>query len=113
MISPVQFIPIAESSGLINKLGRWVILQACLYCAEQRRKGFATLRGAVNLSVMQFKDGQLQNIVESALLDAKLPPEALELELTESLLIDETDQIQKQHEKLCQLMMSKVNRLKF
>jgi diguanylate cyclase (GGDEF)-like protein len=96
MIGPDQFIPLAESSGLINELGRWVLQQACLYCAEQRLKGFLNLRVAVNLSVIQFKDGRLQNIVETALNEAGLPPEALELELTESLLIDETDQIQEQ-----------------
>jgi diguanylate cyclase (GGDEF)-like protein len=96
MISPEQFIPLAESSGMINELGQWVLQQACIYCAQQRREGFSQLRVAVNLSVMQFKDGQLQNIVEAALHEAGLPAEALELELTESLLIDETDQIQKQ-----------------
>lgn len=96
MISPDIFIPIAESSGLINELGKWVLQQACLYCAEQRRQGISNLRVAVNLSVMQFKDGHLQNTVEKALHAASLSPEALELELTESLLIDETDQIQKQ-----------------
>jgi diguanylate cyclase (GGDEF)-like protein len=103
MIGPDQFIPLAESSGLINDLGRWVIQQACFYCAQQRQKGFSNLRVAVNLSVIQFKDGQLQNIVESALLDASLPPQALELELTESLLIDETEQIQKQLKSLSSL----------
>jgi EAL domain-containing protein (putative c-di-GMP-specific phosphodiesterase class I) len=103
MISPVHFIPLAESSGLINELGKWVIQQGCIYCAQQRRLGFANLRVAVNLSVIQFKDGHLQNIVERALLDAGLPPEALELELTESLLIDETDQIQKQLKSLSEL----------
>lgn len=103
MIGPDQFIPLAESSGLINDLGRWVIQQACFYCAQQRQKGVSNLRVAVNLSVIQFKDGQLQNIVESALLDASLPPQALELELTESLLIDETEQIQKQLKSLSSL----------
>jgi len=96
MIGPDQFIPLAESSGLINELGRWVIQQACISCAKQRKLGFPNLRVAVNLSPIQFKDGHLQNIVESALQDASLPPNALELELTESLLIDDTDQIQKQ-----------------
>ena len=52
---------------------------------------------------MQFKDGQLQNIVESALQHASLPPGALELELSESLLVDETDQIQKQLKSLSEL----------
>jgi diguanylate cyclase (GGDEF)-like protein len=96
MINPDIFIPIAESSGLINELGKWVLQQACMYCAEQRRQGFSNLRVAVNLSIMQFKDGHLQNTVETALYEAGLSPEALELELTESLLIDETDQIEKQ-----------------
>lgn len=96
MIPPDQFIPLAESSGLINSLGRWVIEEACQYCAQQRGLGFVNLRVAVNLSVIQFKDGQLQHIVENALQNAGLPPDGLELELTESLLIDETALIQKQ-----------------
>lgn len=103
MISPEQFIPLAESSGLINELGKWVLQQACIYCAKQRRIGLKSLRVAVNLSVIQFKDGQLQKTVEAALHDAGLPPDALELELTESLLIDETDQIQKQLNGLSEL----------
>jgi diguanylate cyclase (GGDEF)-like protein len=103
MISPEQFIPLAESSGMINELGRWVLQQACIYCAQQRQEGFPQLRVAVNLSVMQFKDGHLQNTVEAALHEAGLPAEALELELTESLLIDETEQIQKQLKALSKL----------
>jgi diguanylate cyclase (GGDEF)-like protein len=103
MIGPDQFIPLAENSGLINELGRWVLQQACIYCAQQRQQGISNLRVSVNLSVIQFKDGQLQHTVESALHDAGLPPEALELELTESLLIDETEQIQKQLNALSQL----------
>lgn len=103
LIDPDQFIPLAESSGLINELGTWVIQQACVTCANQRRLGFSKLCVAINISVVQFKDGQLQNIVEAALLHAGLPPEALELELTESLLIDETDRIQEQLKVLSQL----------
>ncbi|MBU3001923.1 putative bifunctional diguanylate cyclase/phosphodiesterase [Paraglaciecola arctica] len=94
MIAPDQFIPLAESSGLINELGRWVIQQACINCAKQRELGFPNLRVAVNLSAIQFKDGHLQDVIESALQHADLPPNALELELTESLLIDDGDQIQ-------------------
>ena len=103
MINPDEFIPLAESSGLINELGRWVLQQACIYCAQQRRQGFSNLRVAVNLSAVQFKDGHLQNAVETALQQAGLPPEALELELTESLFIDETDQILKQLNALSEL----------
>lgn len=103
MIPPDLFVPLAESSGLINELGDWVIRQATQFCGQLRRHGNPDMRIAVNLSVMQFKDGQLQRTVESALYEAGLPPEALELELTESLLIDETDQIQKQLASLSQL----------
>ena len=106
MIGPDDFIPIAESSGLINTLGQWVIEEACLYCAQLRQSGFPTLKVAVNLSVIQFKDGHLQQIVEFALSKAGLPADGLELELTESLLIDETDQIQKQLIALSQLGIS-------
>jgi EAL domain-containing protein (putative c-di-GMP-specific phosphodiesterase class I) len=103
MISPEQFIPLAESSGLINELGSWVIQQACIHCANLRQQGFPDLRIAVNLSVVQFKDNKLQSIVESALSYAALPAEALELELTESLLVDDTNLIQKQLNGLRQL----------
>lgn len=103
MISPDRFIPLAESCGIINELGSWVIHQACIFCASLRQSGTLNLRVSVNLSVVQFKDGQLQNIVETALRKAGLPAEALELELTESLLIDDTDQIQKQLFELSQL----------
>lgn len=103
VIGPDVFIPIAESSGLIVELGNWVLQQACLFCANQRQQGMSDLRISVNLSVVQFKDGQLQNTVEKALNAAGLPAEALELELTESLLIDETEQIQKQLFALSQL----------
>lgn len=100
MISPAHFIPLAESGGLISELGRWVIKEACFYCAQKRTEGFSDLRIAVNLSVVQFKDGQLQRTIEQSLHDAGLPGYALELELTESLLIDETDEIRQQLEGL-------------
>jgi diguanylate cyclase (GGDEF)-like protein len=103
MIPPDLFIPLAESSGLINELGSWVVRQATQFCAQLRQQGHSDIRIAVNLSVMQFKDGQLQRTIESALYEAGLPPEALELELTESLLIDETEQIQKQLASLSKL----------
>ncbi|WP_260563511.1 putative bifunctional diguanylate cyclase/phosphodiesterase [Alteromonas sp. KS69] len=107
MIPPDLFIPLAENSGLINQLGSWVVRQAtqfcAQFCAQLRQQGHSDIRIAVNLSVMQFKDGQLQRTIESALYEAGLPPEALELELTESLLIDETEQIQKQLASLSKL----------
>jgi len=100
MISPAQFIPLAESSGLINELGLWVMRQACLDCAQLHQQGFTHLRVAVNLSVVQFKDGELQHHIAAALADANLAPQALELEITESLLVDDTDHILQQLSKL-------------
>jgi diguanylate cyclase (GGDEF)-like protein len=100
LIPPDKFIPLAETSGAINDLGKWVIEEACRYCASMRKKGFNELRVSVNLSVMQFKDGQLIRIVKDALMKSGLEGEALEFELTESLLIDETEQIQKQLHRL-------------
>ena len=103
MITPDQFIPLAESSGLINELGTWVIKKACQDCAQLRQQGFANLRVAVNISVVQFNDKLLQKTVENSLKDANLPATALELELTESLFLDETEQIQIQLQALSQL----------
>lgn len=103
MIGPDQFIPLAESSGLICELGSWVIQQACQHCAQLRQQGYPDLRVAVNLSVIQFKDGQLRDIVPAALQNAGLPAEALELELTESLLVENTDHILLQLSALSQL----------
>jgi diguanylate cyclase len=96
MIAPDKFIPLAESSGLIDELGVWVIEQACLCCARLRAQGFEHIRMAVNLSVVQFKHGQLPQVVQRALTQAGLPPDALELELTESLLLGDTAIIQQQ-----------------
>lgn len=100
MIPPDQFIPVAESSGLINQIGQWVIEQACEFCAQQRQQGNENLRVAVNISVVQFNDGNLQTIIESALAKTRLPASALELELTESVLIDDTNQIKTQLKRL-------------
>ncbi|MDX1391648.1 MAG: diguanylate cyclase, partial [Rheinheimera sp.] len=72
MIGPDTFIPLAESSGLINELGTWVLQQACLCCARMRQQGFSTLRIAVNLSVVQFNDGLLPERVQNALSAAGL-----------------------------------------
>ena len=100
MVSPAQFIPVAESSGLINELGRWVLQRACLDCAQLHQQGFIQLRVAVNLSVVQFKDGELQHHVAAALTEANLAPQALELEITESFLVDDAERIAQQLSKL-------------
>ncbi|MGC0151127.1 putative bifunctional diguanylate cyclase/phosphodiesterase [Chromobacterium vaccinii] len=85
MISPMQFIPLAEQSGLILPLGRWVLREACAQLRRWRDKGCGgELRMAVNLSVAQFTDHELPDFVAGVLKDAGVPPHCLELEITES-----------------------------
>jgi len=88
-ISPAEFIPIAESVGLIGALGEWVLRRACADIALLRREtGSEALRVSVNLSAGQLKQMDLNAKVNSALDDAGLPAEALTLEITESVLIE-------------------------
>ncbi|HEX5792388.1 MAG TPA: EAL domain-containing protein [Rheinheimera sp.] len=102
-ISPAEFIPLAEQCGLISELGNWVLAEACQACARLRKQGFSALRIAVNLSYVQFKNERLELIIQQALLDARLPAAALELELTESLLISDTALVQQQLNNLSRL----------
>ena len=102
-ISPADFIPLAESSGVINELGAWVIYEACQTCARLRQQGFNHLTVAVNLSYVQFKKGKLLTLVTDALHQASLPASALELELTESLLIGDDEFVKSQLDALSQL----------
>lgn len=102
-IYPDQFIPLAESSGFISELGAWVIQEACAACARWQKQGLTEVTVAVNVSYVQFRDGLLEQHVRQALQDSKLAAIALELELTESLLIGEGDTIQQQLQSIHQL----------
>lgn len=95
-IAPVDFIPLAESSGLIAEIGAWVLERACLDAMRWREAGFIDIKVAVNLSYVQFRDASLPKQIEKILTRTGLPACALELELTESLLINDEDGIQKQ-----------------
>jgi diguanylate cyclase (GGDEF)-like protein/PAS domain S-box-containing protein len=95
MILPARFIPVAEQSGLIVPIGEWIIEEACRQAAEWRRAGLPELRISVNLSAIQFRRGKIAETVAAALERAKLPPQYLELELTESILLQETDAVLK------------------
>ena len=83
VVLPDQFIPIAEDSGLIVPLGEWILRQAC----ADASKWPSRFKVAVNLSPAQFKHGDLLGILKSALDDTGLPPERLELEITETVLL--------------------------
>ena len=95
-IAPQDFIGLCEESGLINDLGFWVMTEACQACRRWQLQGFPALTVAVNLSFVQFRDGTLEAKVQQALREAQLTASALELELTESLLIGEGDNISQQ-----------------
>jgi diguanylate cyclase (GGDEF)-like protein/PAS domain S-box-containing protein len=96
MIPPDRFIPLAEESGFIIKLGEWVLRSACAQCAAWQKNGLAPLRIAVNVSGRQFNEPDFVDMVAAALNDSHLAPELLELELTESLLIlNEKEALQK------------------
>lgn len=86
-ISPAEFIPIAEESGLIVKLGEWVMRTAAQQAAIWKERGHTTFRMAVNLSVRQFAGNRLPGLVAQVLQDTGLPAYILELEVTESLAL--------------------------
>jgi diguanylate cyclase (GGDEF)-like protein len=92
-ISPAEFIPVAEQSGLIVDIGAWVLDEACRQLREWRRSfaGEAPDAICVNLSVKQLLHGGLTSRVESALTATGLEPSRLKLEITESVMIDSTD----------------------
>lgn len=92
MVSPVEFIPVAEETGLILPIGEWVLRTACLQTRKWLDLGLANLRLAVNLSTRQFSQASLVNIVKQTLQETGLPAAALELEITESAFIDDLDQ---------------------
>jgi diguanylate cyclase (GGDEF)-like protein len=86
-VSPSRFIPVAEDSGLIVPIGEWVLREACAQTRRWRHAGHPLLRVSVNVSAAQFKRPDWSATVRRALLDTALAPEALELEITESLLL--------------------------
>lgn len=86
-VSPAQFIPVAEETGLIVPLGRWVLQTACEQHAAWRREGLPPLRVAVNLSARQFGDVALLSDITAILKETGIDPAFLELEITESMLM--------------------------
>ncbi|MBU1467344.1 MAG: EAL domain-containing protein [Gammaproteobacteria bacterium] len=98
MISPDQFIPLAEESGLILPLGEWVIRRACRQLQEWREAGLDPIKLSVNLSSRQFMQADLVDMVQRALEETGVDPKYLELELTESMLMADAQQsIEKLH----------------
>jgi diguanylate cyclase (GGDEF)-like protein len=93
MVPPGEFIGLAEETGLIADIGEFVLRQACRQAREWQRSGLAPIRVSVNLSVHQLRQGKLVSLVRQVLDEAGLMPEYLELELTESQLLDSVEHI--------------------
>ncbi len=87
-ISPAEFIPVAEETGLINPIGEWVLRTACAQLQSWIKSGMPAMRMAVNLSVRQLLQGNFSTTVEQVLADTGLAPQLLELEITESTLME-------------------------
>jgi diguanylate cyclase (GGDEF)-like protein len=87
MVSPAEFIPLAEQTGVIVSLGEWVLQKACVEAAAWPDQ----LKVAVNLSAVQFRSGSLVQAVTDALSSSRLPPDRLELEITESALLTDSE----------------------
>ncbi|MEO1092341.1 MAG: EAL domain-containing protein [Pseudomonadota bacterium] len=88
-VPPGEFIPLAEETGLILPIGQWVLTEACRQIREWQRQGFAELRLAVNLSGRQFKQRNLVDTIRRVLQATGMPAHLLELELTESALMED------------------------
>jgi diguanylate cyclase (GGDEF)-like protein len=93
MVPPGEFIGLAEETGLIADIGQFVLRQACRQACEWMRDGLAPIRVSVNLSVHQLRQGKLVTLVRQVLDETGLMPEYLELELTESQLLDSVEHI--------------------
>src|SRR5216684_3675755 len=91
-ISPAQFIPIAEESDLIQSLGEWALSTACLQLSEWDANGYPAPRVAVNVSARQFRSPGFVDMVARSLRERRINPSRLELELTESVLIDNREE---------------------
>ena len=90
-VSPGDFIPIAERTGLINSIGDWIVEQGCAQINRWRGAGFDDVSVALNLSVIQFRQGNLAHKIIQTVERCEVPPHLIELEVTESILMENFD----------------------
>ena len=95
IISPVRFIPLAEESGAIVEIGAWVLKEACGAMARWRAMGVAPPKMAINISVRQLERPDFTALVRDTLQATGLPPECIELEITESVIMNASDAIER------------------
>jgi len=91
LVPPAEFIPLAEETGVIVPLGEWILRQACLQNMAWRKAGLEPVRMAVNVSPRQFRRVDLPGLVRRILDETGHPPELLELEITESMVMEDVD----------------------
>jgi len=94
LVSPVRFIPVAEDTGFISQLGQWVLAEACRQMVAWDRAGLRVPKIAVNVSVRQFERGSIAPTVAAALRDTGLEAERLQLEVTESVIMQSGDALE-------------------
>ncbi|MCC7167343.1 MAG: EAL domain-containing protein [Rhodospirillales bacterium] len=92
LVSPADFIPVAEETGLIVPLGEWVLRTACRYLRRWHDEGLADLRLAVNLSARQFQDSNLIDRIGGIMTETGISPARIDFELTESTVMSQPDQ---------------------
>jgi diguanylate cyclase (GGDEF)-like protein len=102
-VSPAEFIPIAEGIGMIPSIGEWVTRTACCKAAHWLEQGYDVPCTAVNVSALQFADDKFTALVERILQECGLPPSRLELEITETALMNNLPQVIEQIESLRRL----------
>jgi len=88
LVPPAKFIPVAEESGLILDLGRWVLQTACAQLRQWQKEGLPPMRLTANLSLLQFKQGNLFEMISEVLRETGLGADHLELEITEKVIMD-------------------------
>lgn len=91
MVSPGEFIPVAEECGLIIPMGAWILSMACRQTQAWLEAGFGPLKVAVNLSPRQFRQHGLHEMIQKTLQETGIPPESLELEVTESMMVESVE----------------------
>lgn len=91
MISPADFIPLAEETGLIVSIGEWVLRSACLQCQQWQEQGYLPIQMSVNMSARQFNQKNMVSMVAEVLTETGLDPHYLDLEITESVLMNDVN----------------------
>lgn len=105
-VSPIEFIPVSEETGLIVPIGDWIMETACRQAKEWMDSGLEDITVAVNLSARQFKEGTLARRVQKILDKTGLPSRSLDLELTESMLVENADETVRVLEEMKELGVS-------